>query len=80
MGFMFCTSQCLLCDKVFTFNPDLVPSIRASRHNGKWFKDPNGSREPICKDCMETANTFRLEQGLEPLAVLPGAYEAQEVG
>jgi len=67
MGYMFCTGPCVNCKKLFTFNPDLVPSTRV-----------NGIKEPICKDCVEWANPIRKERGLEPIPVLRGAYELQE--
>lgn len=68
MSYMLATAHCFGCRMLFSFNPDLVPSITV-----------NGSREPICKHCVERANPRRIERGLEPILVLPGAYEAQEV-
>ena len=50
------------------FNPDRVPSITV-----------NGSREPICLNCVEVANPKRIANGLEPIRPLPGANEAEEV-
>ena len=76
MGYMFCTSACYGCGRVFTYNPDLVPSIRI---NSKGQPDPSGQREPICEDCVERANPIRIKNGLEPIRIVPGAYEAQEV-
>lgn len=46
------------------FNPHLVPSIVV-----------NGTREPLCRPCVEAANPRRVARGLAPIAVLPGAYE-----
>jgi hypothetical protein len=68
MGWMFCTGQCVNCHKIFSFNPDLVPSTPV-----------NGHKEPICRECVEWANPLRKARGLDPIPVLPGAYEAQEV-
>lgn len=65
---MFATSGCVQCGKLFTYNPELVPSV--------WVK---GSKEPICADCVAWANPIRKERGLEPITVLPGAYEPTEV-
>jgi hypothetical protein len=67
MGYMLCTATCVNCKNLFSFNPDLVPSVRV-----------NGVKEPICKTCVEWANPKRVEKGLEPIKILPGAYEAQE--
>jgi hypothetical protein len=68
MAFMQCISPCLVCRNAFSYNPELVPSLRV-----------NGVRQPICRDCIELANKMRVERGLNPHPVLPGAYEAQEV-
>ena len=69
-GYYFATAACVNCGHLFTFNPDLVPSVRV-----------NGVREPICKACVDYANPVRVKNGLEPIRVLPGAYEpAQEGG
>jgi hypothetical protein len=67
MGYMFCTAACINCKRLFTFNPNTVPSVNV-----------NGSRQPICRPCVEWANPQRVAKGLEPIRVLPGAYEAQE--
>lgn len=69
MAYMHAMSNCFACKQLFTYNPDLVPSIRV-----------NGSREPICQSCVDRVNPMRKANGLEPIVPLPGAYEAQEVG
>jgi hypothetical protein len=38
----------------------------------------NGTRQPLCRSCIEVANPIRVENGLEPIEILPGAYEASE--
>lgn len=76
MAFMFCSGHCLTCGGLFSFNPDLVPSVRV---NAQGQPDPNGTREPICQNCMRLANEQREQRGLPPFPVLPGAYEPQEV-
>lgn len=75
MAYMLCTSNCFGCKRLFSYNPDLVPSIRV---NSRGQADPNGTREPICQTCVERVNPLREKNGLEPIAVLPGAYDAQE--
>lgn len=69
MGYVFATSACYGCKNLFSYNPVKVPSIRV-----------NGSREPICRSCVEAVNPVRKEKGLEPIVPLPGAYEAAEEG
>lgn len=76
MSYMFVTAACLTCGRPFTFNPDLVPSIRV---NAQGQPDPNGTKEPICQSCVDRGNILREKKGLPPIVVLPGAYEAQEV-
>jgi hypothetical protein len=68
MAWMVAISPCWSCGQVFSYNPDLVPSIPI-----------DGVRQPICGKCVERANPRRIENGLEPIEVLPGAYEEQEV-
>lgn len=65
MGYYMATGHCVGCARLFTFNPDLVPSVRVK-----------GSREPVCGSCVRAANPEREKNGLEPIHVLPGAYEA----
>ena len=76
MAFMLATSPCFACGQSFSYNPELVPSIRV---NAKGSYDPNGTAEPICRPCVERANPVRIKNGLEPIVILPGAYEAAEV-
>lgn len=69
MGYAFATSPCFGCGAVFSYNPVRVPSIRI-----------NGSREPVCRACVERVNPMRVKNGLEPIVVLPDAYEPCEEG
>jgi hypothetical protein len=64
MGYYFVTSPCLGCGRVFSYNPIRVPSYRH-----------NGVKQPICIVCVERVNPRRIENGLAPIQVLPGAYE-----
>lgn len=68
-GYVFCFSECCSCKRPFSYNPNLVPSIRV-----------NGVREPMCGDCVARANPARKKLGLEPIRVLPGAYEPCKEG
>jgi hypothetical protein len=69
MSFVFCLGLCYGCKRMFSFNPELVPSIVV-----------NGEREPVCATCVAVANPKRIANGLEPIRILPGAYEPQEEG
>lgn len=68
MAWMSCIGYCVRCGKFFSFNPERVPSVVV-----------NGTREPLCRACVEWANPLRIAKGLEPIRILPGAYEAEEV-
>jgi hypothetical protein len=63
-GFVVAMGPCLACGRVFTFNPHLVPSL-------PW----NGTKEPICRTCMEASNQKRVAAGKEPHRIMPGAYD-----
>jgi hypothetical protein len=68
MGYMFCTGSCVVCHRLFTFNPELVPSVVV-----------DGTREPICRPCVERANPLRKAKGLPEIPVMRGAYDCAEV-
>jgi len=65
MGFVFVTSPCIGCGRLFSYNPMRVPSVRI-----------DNDRKPICAICVARANPEREKNGLPPILVLPGAYEA----
>jgi hypothetical protein len=67
MGYAIALGPCVGCGRVFGFNPHRVPSVIV-----------NGEREPICRDCVERSNPARIANGLEPIAILPDAYEPLE--
>jgi len=67
MAYMICTGHCIGCGRMFNFNPYRVPSVRV-----------DGVREPCCRQCVEMANSLRLEKGMEPFAIPDDAYEAEE--
>lgn len=70
MGYMLAMGRCYSCGQLFSFAPDLVPSIR----------DRDGVKQPICRACIEYANPERIKRGLAPIEILPGAYEPEEEG
>jgi len=63
-GYAMVYSPCFGCGQMFGYNPHLVPSIRV-----------NGVREPVCRNCLETANKRREANGDKPHPIKPGAYE-----
>lgn len=65
-GYMFVVGDCYACRRLFTFNPERVPSVVVA-----------GEREPICADCVERANPMRAANGLPPIVPLPGAYDPE---
>ena len=65
MGYVLCTSRCFSCGNLFSYNPNLVPSLTI-----------NGEREPFCLSCVEAANPTRIKNGLAPIVPAAGAYEA----
>jgi len=67
MGYVFATSACICCRRVFSYNPHKVPSTRAFSQGGQ--------REPVCRSCFDLINAKRQEQGLEPFELQPDAYE-----
>lgn len=68
MGYVFVTSQCFGCSRIFSYHPNKVPSHR----------DADGVRQPICQVCVARANPEREKHGLPPIVPLPGAYEAAD--
>ena len=68
MGYMYVMGNCIGCGILFTFNADWVPSVMVQ-----------GTREPICRDCVARVNPIRAQKGLDPIRIHPDAYEPQEV-
>jgi len=64
MGYALMMGPCINCGQVFGFNPNKVPSIRVK-----------GQREPICKLCVEWANSERKKKGFPLFAINEDAYE-----
>lgn len=80
MGFALAIGNCVVCTKIFDFNPHLVPSLRGNLSaEGKLQLDPDGARLPICNSCMQIINEELERHGIEPFRIPPGAYEAEEI-
>lgn len=81
-GFL-ASGRCFLCGCVFTFAPDLVPSVFVDRKTlvppdigGTSIED--AIRVPLCEVCVGVVNRARASVGNDPIPILPGAYEVQE--
>lgn len=61
----FAVGSCFVCRRVFSFNPERVPSFEG---------------EPICRECLNVVNGERRANGVPEWPVLPGAYDPQEEG
>lgn len=65
MGFALMMAPCILCGRVFGFNPVRVPSVMV-----------RGRREPVCETCHKAAQEKQRAAGVEVWPdPLPGAYE-----
>jgi hypothetical protein len=69
MGYALATGSCLICKQMFTFNPVRVPSFRV-----------RGSREPICRSCINDINQKRAAAGVHTFVIAPDAYDACDEG
>lgn len=69
MTFVSCIGHCVSCNRLFSFNPERVPSLRLY---------PDGEREPVCLDCFNLINQARVAQGKSANVLTPGAYTAEE--
>jgi hypothetical protein len=68
MGYMMAYGPCIGCKRLFSFNPNTVPSSSAV----------TGHREPICRNCVDRINPLRIKHGLPPIVPEPDAYDAAE--
>jgi hypothetical protein len=77
-GKLFAAGPCWACKRVFTFDPDLVPSIPIDPANNlpaDLGGDPAACiRQPLCADCVSLANADRTASGEPLIRVLDGAY------
>ena len=60
MGYVFLTGACGSCGRIFSYNPNYVPSL---------------NNAAFCESCMTIANAKREEMGLPPHPIHPQAYE-----
>lgn len=69
MGYVTAMSPCIGCRRTFSYNPVRVPSVTHE-----------GTRRPICADCVERVNPMRIKNGLPLIVPHPDAYDACEEG
>ena len=65
MGYALAMSACIGCGRIFSYNPMRVPSLTVK-----------GTREPICRDCVDRANPQRRKNGLPVIVPAADAYES----
>jgi hypothetical protein len=66
-GHWFAHGSCLLCGRLFTFDPERVCSHP--------WPPPDGLAEPTCRPCItDRVNPERRRRGLPQFPILPGAY------
>jgi hypothetical protein len=67
-GFAIAMGECIVCKRLFSFNPVRVPSTVAM----------TGKREPICEGCITLVNAGRRKNGLPEWPIFPDSYEPVE--
>jgi hypothetical protein len=67
-GYFFVFGTCFICKGIFGFNPELITCPRVNLGHGE---------EPVtcCERCMTLVNAEKVERGLPPFPILPGAYQ-----
>jgi hypothetical protein len=80
---------CWSCGRLFTFDPDLVPSLPIDPETNRpvdvdehgepgraWTAEEYARtvKQPICEACIGKSNDLRAAKGQPPIPVLPGAY------
>lgn len=81
-------SPCFTCGRTTQFNPEKVPSVvictgctqPTDLHAEDCARTAEAIRMPLCADCVAYANQLRARDGVPLIPVLPGAYDAQNVG
>jgi len=84
-GYVHLHGPCFVCKRVFSYNPNHVPSI---------YIDPEtmlppdvepqavggferAERMPLCESCVTRGNEQRVAEGKEPFPIHPEAYEPE---
>lgn len=69
-GYALAYSACVCCKRVFGYNPIRVPSTSAV----------TGTKEPICRNCIDLINEKRALVPLPLWPIPPDAYEPVDEG
>jgi hypothetical protein len=75
MAYVSAMSPCRQCGRVFSYNPNLVPSLFFLADKQVPAGTPGATKEPFCLPCITAANPKRIANGLQPIVPAPGAYE-----
>jgi hypothetical protein len=76
MGYVSAVGPCLVCRRIFSYNPTRVPSHPA--RDGKLVSDPSAPKLPICEFCIARINAERRKLGAPEWTVHADAYEAAD--
>jgi hypothetical protein len=79
MAQMLGLGNCCICGRIFSFNPETVPSVVGMYGDTGFRLDLAGKREPICLACMRRGNEMRVRNGKEPFEIPADAYEPEEI-
>ena len=72
MGYALMVGPCFVCEQLMTYNPLRVPSVKVGPDGQP---SETGTREPLCRTCVEAGNVLREQHGLDPIEPHPDAYE-----
>ena len=67
-GYFFVIGPCFLCRELFMFNPELIICPVVNIGYGE-------EAVTCCESCMKIVNVARKAGGLEPIPILPAAYQ-----
>ena len=79
-GYLILYGACWSCGRLFTSDPDLVPSLpvdpvtNTPADVGAHADDAEYVKQPICRTCVERSNEQRRAAGRPLIDILPGAY------
>jgi hypothetical protein len=77
-GHLIAMGPCWSCGTLFTFDPDLVPSLpidpETSRPPDLGGDPARAISQPICQDCIAKANANRSQAGRPLIHIPEGAY------
>lgn len=86
-GAVWVRGSCLVCGRLFSMHPHLVPSVKVcdrcrrplDQHAGQGHAVAGPHREPICRACMAWINARRAEIGQPLVTIHARAYEPADL-